>query len=106
MNTTIPRPVIGDPNANGRASDRFVEDGGYLRFQNFQLGYSLNTRNMKGMKWLNTGRIYVSGQNVLTISNYKGYDPDFISDGLFSRGFDLGSFPNPKTFMVGLQLSL
>ena len=106
MNTSIPRPVIGDPNANGRASNRFVEDGGYIRWQNFQLGYSLNTNKLKGMKWLSSGRIYVSGQNVLTISNYKGYDPDFISDGLFSRGFDLGSFPNPKTFMVGLQFSL
>ena len=39
----------------------------------------------------------------LPVSKYKGYDPDFISDGLFSRGFDWGSFPNPRTFMVGIQ---
>lgn len=105
-NTTIPRPVIGDPNANARASDRFIQDGSYLKLQNFQLGYTLKTKSVVGLKWLNNARIYVSGQNVLTLSKYKGYDPDFISDGLFSRGFDIGSFPNPRTFMTGLQLSL
>ena len=105
-NTNIPRPVIGDPNANGRASNRFIQDGGYLKMQNFQLGYSLNVKKLGGVKWLSSARVYISGQNVLTISKYKGYDPDFISDGLFSRGFDLGSFPNPRTFMAGIQLSL
>ena len=106
-NTNIPRPVIGDPNANGRASNRFVEDGDYIRLQNFQLGYTL--KPMAGMKWLTNARVYLSGQNVLTITKYKGLDPDFTgvgNDGLFSRGFDQGSFPNPRSFMVGVQLSL
>ena len=106
-NTNIPRPIIGDPNANGRASNRFVEDGDYIRLQNFQLGYTL--KPMAGMKWLTNARIYLSGQNVLTITKYKGLDPDFTgvgNDGLFSRGFDQGSFPNSRSFMVGVQLSL
>jgi hypothetical protein len=106
-NTNIPRPIIGDPNANGRASNRFVEDGDYIRLQNFQLGYTL--KPMMRMKWLTNARIYLSGQNVLTITKYKGLDPDFTgvgNDGLFSRGFDQGSFPNPRSFMVGVQLSL
>jgi hypothetical protein len=102
--TNIPRPVIGDPNANGRASNRFIQPGGYIKLQNFQLGYTL--KRLKGARWLNSARIYISGQNVLTITKYKGYDPDFISDGLFSRGFDLGSFPNPRTLMAGVQISL
>jgi hypothetical protein len=105
--TDIPRPVIGDPNANARVSDRYVEDGGYIRMQNFQVGYTL--KKMAGLKWLSNARIYLSGQNVVTVSNYRGLDPDFTgvgNDGLFSRGFDVGSFPNPRSFMVGLQLSL
>lgn len=103
-NTNIPRPVIGDPNANGRASDRYVEDGGYVRLQNFQFGYTLNPSAKA--KWLQNARFYISGQNLITITNYRGLDPDFMSDGLFSRGFDLGSFPNPRTVMLGVQLSL
>lgn len=99
-NTMVPRPVIGDPNANGRASDRFVQDGSYVKLQNFQLGYTINAK-----KVLRSARVYFSGQNAITITKYKGYDPDFMSDGLFSRGFDIGSFPNPRSFMVGAQLS-
>ncbi|MBK8089756.1 MAG: TonB-dependent receptor [Chitinophagaceae bacterium] len=106
-NTTIPRPVIGDPNANGRVSNRFVENGSYVRLQNFQLGYTL--KPMSGLKWLSNARVYLSGQNVFTITKYKGLDPDFTgvgNDGLFSRGFDQGSFPNPRSILVGVQLSL
>ncbi|MBL7738558.1 MAG: TonB-dependent receptor [Chitinophagaceae bacterium] len=105
--TNIPRPVIGDPNANARASNRFVEDGSYVRLQNFQFGYTL--KPMAGLKWLSNTRVYLSGQNVITLTKYKGLDPDFTgvgNDGLFSRGFDQGSFPNPRSFMVGVQLSL
>jgi hypothetical protein len=105
-NTDIPRPVIGDPNANARASSRFIQPGGYIKLQNLQLGYNFNVKHIMGAKGLRNARVYISGQNVITVSKYKGYDPDFISDGLFSRGFDLGSFPNPRTFMFGVQLSL
>lgn len=104
-NTMVPRPIIGDPNANGRASDRFIQDGSYVRLQNFQVGYTLNTGKIGIGKAFKSARVYFSGQNVLTITKYKGYDPDFISDGLFSRGFDIGSFPNPRTFMVGAQVT-
>ncbi|GAO43864.1 putative TonB-dependent receptor [Flavihumibacter petaseus NBRC 106054] len=103
-NTNIPRPVKGDPNGNGRFSDRFVESGAYGRLQNAVLGYTFSPQLLARTKVLKSFRAYVSGQNLFTISNYKGYDPDFISDGLFSRGFDYGSFPNPRTIMVGLQV--
>jgi TonB-dependent starch-binding outer membrane protein SusC len=102
-NTNIPRSVIGDPNANARASDRFVEDGSYIRLQNAQIGYTLKPGTVK---WIENARIYISGQNVVTITKYSGLDADFISDGLFSRGFDLGSFPNPRTIIFGIQLGL
>lgn len=102
-NTTIPRPVIGDPNANNRVSDRFIEDGSYIKLQNIQLGYTVP---LSEDAFLTRARVYVTGQNVWTISDYRGYDPDFISDGLFSRGFARGSFPNPRTFALGIQVDL
>ncbi len=101
--TNIPRPVIGDPNANGRASDRFIEDGSYIKLQNIQLGYSIP---LAEDLFVNKARVYVTGQNVWTISDYRGYDPDFISDGLFSRGFARGSFPNPTTLALGVEIEL
>jgi len=105
-NTTIPRPVIGDPNGNGRFSDRWVESGSYAKLQYAELGYTLPVSLLSRTHALKSFRVYVSGQNLLTITKYRGYDPDFFSDGLFSRGFDYGSFPNPRTVMVGLQVGL
>ena len=105
-NTNVPHPVIYDPNGNGRFSDRFVESGSYLKLQNAQIGYSIPEGILSQTKTIKSLRIYASGQNLLTISKYKGYDPDFISDGLFSRGFDFGSFPNPRSIMFGIQLGL
>lgn len=100
-NTNVPRPIIGDPNANGRDSDRFIESGDYLKLQNAQLGYNVPLKNVKA---ISKARVYASGQNLLTLTKYKGYDPDIISDGLFSRAFDGGSFPNPRTFTLGLEI--
>jgi TonB-dependent starch-binding outer membrane protein SusC len=99
--TNIPRPDVLETNQNARPSDRFIEKGDFARLQNFQLGYTVA---LKGQKVLQRARVYVSGQNVFTISGYRGYDPDFMNDGLFSRGFDYGSFPNPRTFMLGVEL--
>lgn len=104
-NTNVPRPIIGDPNANGRDSDRFVESGSYARLQNAQIGYSLPAPLLSKLK-ISRLRAYVSGQNVFLITKYKGLDPDFTSDGLFSRGYDYGSYPNPRSILIGLQVGL
>ncbi|MEO6230729.1 MAG: TonB-dependent receptor [Ferruginibacter sp.] len=103
-NTNVPRPVIYDPNGNGRFSDRFVESGSYLKLQNAQIGYTLPTNIFGKTKVFSSFRAYISGQNLITFSGYRGYDPDFISDGLFSRGYDIGSFPNPRSILFGLQI--
>lgn len=100
--TNVPRPVIGDPNGNLRDSDRFIENGDFVKLQAVELGYNLPVDKID---FFNRARVYVSGQNLITISNYKGYDPDFISDGLFSRGYDFGSFPNPVTLALGIELN-
>jgi TonB-linked SusC/RagA family outer membrane protein len=105
-NTNVPRPIIGDPNGNGRFSDRFVESGSYVKLQNAQVGYTIPKSILNRTHVFNSFRVYLSGQNLLTVSKYRGYDPDFISDGLFSRGFDYGSFPNPRTVMLGVQIGL
>jgi TonB-linked SusC/RagA family outer membrane protein len=102
--TNVPRPIIGDPNGNNRFSDHFVENGSYAKLQNVQIGYSIpEASKLIQKKVFSKLRFYIAGENLVTFSNYKGYDPDFISDGLFSRGFDYGSFPNARTFMVGIQ---
>lgn len=100
-NTNVPRPIIGDPNGNRRDSNRFIEDGDYMRLQNFEVGYSVPLANSKVIQKI---RVYANGQNLFTITNYRGYDPDFNSnDGLLSRGYDGGSFPNPRTILLGVQ---
>ncbi|MFD0990432.1 SusC/RagA family TonB-linked outer membrane protein [Mariniflexile jejuense] len=101
-NTNVPRPIIGDPNGNARDSDRFVENADYIKLQNMQIGYEIPLGDTKVIQ---RAKVYVNGQNLLIISKYRGYDPDFNSnDGLFSRGYDGGSFPNPRTFSLGVQV--
>lgn len=102
-NTNVPRPVIGDPNGNARDSNRFIENGDFIKLQNMEIGYNIPFKNNK---YIQRAKVYVNGQNLLTIAKYKGYDPDFNSnDGLFSRGYDGGSFPNPRTFSMGLEVN-
>lgn len=101
-NTNVPRPIIGDPNANARDSNRFIEDGDYIRLQNLEIGFNIP---LSEVKLVQTARVYVNAQNVFTITKYKGYDADFnYNDGLFSRGYDGGSFPNPRTFSLGVLI--
>lgn len=103
-NTNVPRPIIGDPNGNDGPSDRWVQSGSYVKLQNAEIGYTFPSRALMATRVFHNIRIYFSGQNLLTITKYKGYDPDIISDGLFSRGFDYGSFPNPRTLSFGVQV--
>ncbi|MBD0823238.1 SusC/RagA family TonB-linked outer membrane protein [Aestuariibaculum marinum] len=99
-NTNVPRPVIGDPNANNRASDRFIEDGDFVKLQSLELGFNIPLET----KVFSKARVFASAQNLFVITKYKGYDPDFISDGLFNRGTEFGSFPNPRTLALGLKV--
>ena len=106
-NTNIPRMVSGDPNNNTRTSDRFIEDGSYLRLQNVKLGYRFPTdwleRQTKGA--VRKVEVYLSGSNLLTFTKYSGYDPEIGSrnNGLNTVGIDYGQFPQPTTILFGLQ---
>ncbi len=87
-------------------STRVVEDGSYLRLKTVSLGYSINPILLKKYK-IKSLRFYASTQNLFTITNYSGFDPEVsvMYSGL-TPGFDYSSYPRPKTFVFGLNLSL
>ncbi|MTI89001.1 MAG: TonB-dependent receptor [Balneolaceae bacterium] len=104
MDTDIPRNISGDPNNNARPSDRFLEDASYLRVKNLQVGYKLPGKflNEYGIKKL---RVYMSFQNLLTLTKYSGFDPSLSNFSLFRRGVDSGLYPLARTAMIGIQTS-
>src|SRR5690606_2687790 len=77
----MPRAVFNDPNKNTRVSDRFVENGSYLRVKNISLGYTFSSRLVQYAK-MNSARIYISCQNLFTFTNYSGFDPEVPANGI------------------------
>ncbi|MCV6628768.1 MAG: TonB-dependent receptor [Flavobacteriaceae bacterium] len=101
-NTDIPRAVYSDPNNNNRASTRFLEDGGYLRLKTIQLGYSIPT-GISSKLGIENLRFYVSGQNLMTLTNYSGLDPE-VGGSALSFGVDRTLYPKYKSVIMGVQL--
>ncbi|MEO7045666.1 MAG: hypothetical protein ABI091_10205, partial [Ferruginibacter sp.] len=91
--TSMPRAVYGDPAQANRFSDRFVENAGYVRLKNLQVGYSLPAPLMKKLDFIKSFRIYVSAINLFTITNYTGYDPEN------------NLIPPTRQFLAGLNLN-
>ena len=90
-------------NGNGRFSDRFIEDGTYVRLKNVQVGYNFQTA---AIDWLSNARIYVNVVNVITWTNYTGFDPEVSAfNNSAMRGVDLGNYPMARTIMAGVNLS-
>ncbi|SFU10445.1 TonB-linked outer membrane protein, SusC/RagA family [Algoriphagus locisalis] len=110
-NTDVPRAISGDPNRNARASSRFVEDGSYLRLKNISVGYSIPSSLLNTWSKGNISkvRVYLSAQNLLTITDYSGYDPEVAArtgiNSSLGTGIDYGQFPAARTIMGGIQLS-
>ncbi|MFV0269430.1 MAG: SusC/RagA family TonB-linked outer membrane protein, partial [Draconibacterium sp.] len=103
--SNIPRVTRQDTNGNGRTqSDRFLQDGTYLRMKNLQVGYRLPER-LKKIIFTEQARIYISAQNLFTLTSYEGFDPDVANDGLLNRGVDNGVYPSARTYLVGVQLT-
>ena len=108
-NTDVPRPASSDPNQNARPSNRFLEDGSYLRLKNVTLGYSIPDKALQSMTkgFVRGFRIYVSAQNVLTITKYSGYDPEVgnrtVNTSSLTNGIDAAVYPQPKAYQVGIQ---
>ncbi|HEY0244927.1 MAG TPA: hypothetical protein VGC01_05140, partial [Mucilaginibacter sp.] len=85
---------------------RFVEDGSYLRLKNVIIGYTIPKSIIKVGNKLNLSRlrVYVSSQNLLTFTKYKGFDPEIGSrNGLLTNGIDYGQYPAARSFQFGLQ---
>ncbi|MBN2348098.1 MAG: TonB-dependent receptor [Bacteroidales bacterium] len=91
--------------ANLKASSRYIEDGSYLRLKNTQLGYTFNNK-ITGKAGVSALRIYVSGTNLLTFTKYTGFDPEIGYTGTLDYGVDRGTYPQARTFIVGLTLNL
>lgn len=104
--TDMPRAVWGDPNGNRRDSDRFIEDGSYLRLKTATLSYNF-PQSVYSAIGLGGLRIYVAGQNLLTFTNYSGFDPEVNTfDGSnISLGTDFLTYPQARSIVGGINLT-
>jgi hypothetical protein len=101
----VPRITLNDPNANGRISNRFVEDGSYLRIQNVSLSYDLPASIFEKSIFSKI-KLYVNVQNLYTFTKYSGFDPALgnLDQNITLSGIDLGRYPVPRTTSVGMNL--
>jgi TonB-linked SusC/RagA family outer membrane protein len=110
-NTDIPRAAWGDPNNNRRVSDRWVEDGSYLRLKTLTLGYNLPKTLISAAR-LQSARIYLAGQNLLTFTDYKGLDPEVstftsaagVTSANAAIGTDFLTFPQARVYQIGVNI--
>ncbi|WP_425393694.1 SusC/RagA family TonB-linked outer membrane protein [Adhaeribacter aquaticus] len=112
--TDVPRAgqnITGSLNL--RPSTRFVQSGSFARLRNLTLGYTIPEARIKPLtaNTISSLRVYFTAQNLFTITKYKGYDPeisgsntDTEGDFIFTRGIDIGQYPQPRTFMLGFQV--
>lgn len=109
--TDMPRSGQNTP-SNLRASDRFLENGSYMRLRNLTLGFSIPKTILGSTagRVFSSFRIYATAMNLLTLTNYKGYDPEVsasVTDAksfIFTKGVDMGQYPQPRTFLLGVQV--
>jgi len=101
--TDIPRAAWGDPAGNARFSDRWIEDGSYLRLRTLSVTYSWSLKH-SAIKYV---KVSASGNNVFTLTHYLGYDPEFSASGsLFAQGIDVGLEPQFRTIQLGVRIGL
>ncbi|MEN8248780.1 MAG: TonB-dependent receptor [Bacteroidota bacterium] len=104
QSNTTPIAMYGA--AGGRnyynSQDRYLYNGDFLKIKNLELGYTLpeDLTQKVGMKTL---RVYFSGQNLLTLTKYPGYDPEVVNGWILERGVDWGAYPNPRVVSLGLK---
>ncbi|PWG79002.1 SusC/RagA family TonB-linked outer membrane protein [Pararcticibacter amylolyticus] len=102
--TDVPRLGWGDPMGNARFSDRWIEDGSYLRLRTVSLSYNLN---LKGVKLFKYASVYATANNLFTWTKYKGYDPEFSAGpGVFAQGVDTGLQPLFRSTQLGIRIGL
>ncbi|HEX2394405.1 MAG TPA: TonB-dependent receptor [Bacteroidales bacterium] len=112
--TSMPRAIANDPNKNLRPSDRYIEDGSYQRLKNISIGFTLSERTLSSLSLLGitSFRVYITGHNLLTMTKYRGYDPEigsqFSGDSQrynLRRGIDVGQYPQARSVLFGVNVS-
>ncbi|MCE1156656.1 MAG: SusC/RagA family TonB-linked outer membrane protein, partial [Bacteroidales bacterium] len=101
--TSIPRSIYGDPKGNNRFSDRWIEDGSYLRLRTVELSYNLpvNSTYLQGIT------LWASANNLFTLTNYLGMDPEFsMNNSILYQGVDAGLLPQSQSFFAGVKINL
>ncbi|MCC5931514.1 MAG: TonB-dependent receptor [Cyclobacteriaceae bacterium] len=90
-------------NTAARVSDRFIEDGSFLRFRNIEIAYNLPMEKL-GSRSISNAKIFLSAQNLITITNYSWWDPEVNSRGAGSPGIDHYSYPVPRALTMGFRV--
>jgi hypothetical protein len=107
-------PRMNDKDANNiMISDRYIEDGSYVRLKTLQLGYSLSESLCKKL-WIKKCRVYVGAENLFTLTRYTGLDPEVgtvgarngITNSSLTMGVDYITYPQARTFLLGLNITL
>ena len=102
--TNTPKATWGDPMGNSSFSNRWIEDGSFLRMKTVSLAYSIPLKANYRVKYIS---VYVTGNNLLTFTKYLGHDPEFqASESIFARGVDVGLEPQFKSVIAGLRMGL
>ena len=103
QHTDIPKATFGDPMGNSRFSDRWIEDGSYLKLKNVRLTYKIPYSN----SWLLGLKVWGEANNVFTLTKYLGTDPEMSSrNSSYYRGVDNGQIPFGRSFNVGVSINL
>ena len=102
--TSVPRAIYNDPNGNSRESERFLENGSFIRMRQAQIGYTLPASLLKKVR-IEKLRFYVSGDNLFTITGYNGVDPEFSTSSPLNSGIDRYIYPFTRSYTVGAQLT-
>lgn len=101
--TNVPKAAFGDPMGNAQFSDRWIEDGSYLRLRSVSLSYNVPLKT-KAIKY---AKIYATGNNLFTLTDYLGYDPEFSSTGsIFTQGVDATLEPQFRSVQLGIRIGL
>lgn len=101
--TNVPKASYGDPMGNAQFSDRWIEDGSYLRLRSVNLTYNVPLKT-KAIKY---AKIYATGNNLFTLTNYLGYDPEFSATGsIFTQGVDTTLEPQFRSVQLGVRIGL
>src|SRR3982751_2338866 len=106
-NTDFPRVAFGSPDQRIQfntlpQTDRWLESGSYLRLRNLEIGYAIGGKYLEKVGFT-SGRIYLNGQNLLTITKYEGLDPDITGVNIFERGLDAGQYPALRIISAGIE---